>query len=172
MRISKKITIIMNSIIWKMKTLSHPNIKLSFLQRLSLDTHIKLLAGKTIWIGSMCQTRRCVDIIAFDGGSVHIGEGCFLNKNCSITAKESIVLGKNVSIGNNTVVVDHDHNFRKSCDNDENYISQPITIEDNVWIGANVVVLKGTYIGEGAVIAAGTVCRGKIAPYSVYTGIK
>jgi len=45
-----------------------------------------------------------------------------------------------------------------------------VILEEDVWIGANVVLLNGVKIGRGAVIAAGTVCRGKIPPYAIVAG--
>ena len=45
-----------------------------------------------------------------------------------------------------------------------------VTIEDDVWIGANAAILDGTHIGRGAVIAAGAVVAGKIPPYEVWGG--
>ena len=47
----------------------------------------------------------------------------------------------------------------------------PVQIEDNVWLGENVVVLKGVTIGEGAVIGAGSVVTKNIPPYAVAAGI-
>ena len=46
-----------------------------------------------------------------------------------------------------------------------------IVIGDDVWLGANVVVLDGAVIGQGCVVAAGSVVRGELEPYSVYAGV-
>ena len=51
---------------------------------------------------------------------------------------------------------------------DDEY-GKPITIEDNCWIGANATILRGTHIGEGCVIGAGTVVKGEIPPHSIVT---
>lgn len=47
---------------------------------------------------------------------------------------------------------------------------QDVILEEDVWLGANVVLLNGVKIGRGAVIAAGSVCRNKIPPYSIVAG--
>ena len=47
------------------------------------------------------------------------------------------------------------------------FLTSPIIIEDNVWIGSNCTILKGSHIGTGSVIAAGTVIKGKIPPNSI-----
>lgn len=45
-----------------------------------------------------------------------------------------------------------------------------VVLEEDVWLGANVVLLKGVRVGRGAVVAAGTVCRTKIPPYAIVVG--
>ena len=48
---------------------------------------------------------------------------------------------------------------------------QPVTIEDGVWVGANVTVLKGVTIGRGSVVAAGAVVTKSFPPYSIIGGV-
>lgn len=47
---------------------------------------------------------------------------------------------------------------------------QDVILEEDVWLGANVVLLNGVRIGRGAVVAASSVCRTKIPPYSIVAG--
>ena len=54
---------------------------------------------------------------------------------------------------------------------DRSLVTSPVVIEDNVWIGEKVVILKGVRIGEGAVIGAGAIVTHDIPPYSVAVGI-
>lgn len=49
-------------------------------------------------------------------------------------------------------------------------LDQDVVLEEDVWLGANVVLLNGVRIGRGAIIAAGTVCRTNIPPYSIVLG--
>ena len=53
----------------------------------------------------------------------------------------------------------------------EELVNKPVTIEDNVWIGCHVVVLKGVTIGTGSLIAAGSVVTKDVPPYSIAGGI-
>lgn len=101
-------------------------------------------------------------------GVLKIGEGCFINNNVSITALDSIIIGKRVTIANNVVIVDHNHNYKK--EDDSLFKSKQVCIEDDVWIGANVVILSGTKIGHNSVIGAGTVVRGTIPSNVVVYG--
>ena len=48
---------------------------------------------------------------------------------------------------------------------------QPVVIEDDVWVGSRVIILKGVTIGRGSVIAAGSVVTRSIPPYSICAGV-
>ncbi|MDD7185304.1 MAG: acyltransferase [Ruminococcus sp.] len=95
-----------------------------------------------------------------------IGKNVFFNNNCVLTCRESITIGNNVIFGPNVLIFDNDHDYK---DNDfmHKFVTKPIIIEDNVWIGGNVTILKGTHICKGAVIGAGCVVRGRIEPDTV-----
>ena len=130
---------------------------------------IRLQIGKgaSVVIGSYNQNREKMYIGVLNGGELNIGSHCFFNINSSITCAEKIVIGNNCKFGNNLVVIDHDHNYRAngiySGDNPE-FISSPVIIGNDVWIGANVVILRGTEIGDNCVIAAGSVVKDIIPP--------
>lgn len=103
-----------------------------------------------------------------EGGTLSIGDKCFFNTHVSVTCMERIRIGDRCQIANNVVIVDHDHDYRKGWGS---YRTAPVEIGDDVWIGANAVILKGSRIGDGAVIAAGAVVRGQVSAHSVYLGI-
>ena len=104
-----------------------------------------------------------------EGGRLKIGDKCFFNTQVSITCMDEISLGDRCQIANNVVIVDHDHDYRAGWGV---YRTAPVVIGNDVWIGANAVILKGSRIGDGAVIAAGSVVRGEVAPRSLYLGIE
>lgn len=91
---------------------------------------------------------------------IKIGDNTRINGAC-IHAYERIEIGKNCLIAANTQIFDgsgHD----LSMHNPANRINttgdaKPIVIGDNVWIGANCIIMPGVSIGEGSVIAAGSV---------------
>lgn len=134
---------------------------------------IRLQIGKgaSVVIGSYNQNREKMYIGVLNGGELNIGSHCFFNINSSITCAEKIVIGNNCKFGNNLVVIDHDHNYRAngiySGDNTE-FISSPVIIGNDVWIGANVVILRGTEIGDNCVIAAGSVVKDIIPPNTLF----
>lgn len=105
-----------------------------------------------------------------DNACISIGKNVFFNHNCSLTAKETITIGDNAVIANNVVIVDHDHQFG-SFGVTNGYTVAPVCIKENVWIGANSVILKGVTIGEGAIIAAGSVVNKNVPAQELWGGV-
>ena len=104
-----------------------------------------------------------------DGGLIKIGKSVYMNQNVSVTSRHSVMIGDNVIIGNNVVSVDHDHKMQLS--KGEQYSSDLVSIGDATWIGANVVILKGTTIGSNCVVGAGTVVKGVYEDGSIIVGV-
>ncbi len=121
--------------------------------------HMEIYKKGSVHLGSFNQNRGNLYLVS-DGGKIEIGNHCFFNTGSCITSTESVKIGDNCKFGNNLVVVDHDHNFRKEG-NDE-FISSPVVIGSDCWVGANVTILRGTTIGKGCVIGAGSVVKGCI----------
>ncbi len=102
------------------------------------------------------------------GGRLLIGNDVGINRNCYIAVHEEIVIGNNTIFGPGVVVVDQDHDFRDPGGlKAGRYKTGRIRIGNNVWIGANAVVLRNTDIGDNSVIGAGCVVRGNVEPGSV-----
>lgn len=105
---------------------------------------------------------------------VVIGERVFINNNATIIAdKSSIQIGDDTLIGPNFMCFDSnfhplDPNKRLSSD----YQSNPVKIGKNVFIGANVMILKGTIIGDDSIIGAGCVVSGIISDGVIVTRSK
>ena len=103
--------------------------------------------------------------IRAEQGKIVIGDKCFFNTNCSLTAMEDITIGVRCQFANNLVIVDHDHDYRAGWGH---YRTAPVHIGNDVWVGANCVILKGTTIGDHCVIAAGSVVSGEVPPGTVF----
>jgi len=105
--------------------------------------------------------------------SIKIGDNCRIHGSC-IHAYSSITIGNNCLIAANTQIIDG-NGHALSFDNTSNRINttdegKPIIIEDNVWIGLNCIILGGTHIKEGAIIAANSVVKGVVSSNSIYQG--
>lgn len=102
-----------------------------------------------------------------------VGRNFVVNSNTYINAVGSITIGDNVLIGVNVVISSGVHNY---SDRNVPVTLQPITpkeiiIEDDVWIGANAVIMPGVTLRKGTVVGAGAVVTHSTEPYSVVAGV-
>lgn len=117
----------------------------------------------------------------FDRLGVKMGDGSFANLGMKIIVSDkfrySIEIGSNVSIGPNLTLITQAAAGNGKEINEIAYVKQKLTkedriiIEDEVWIGANVVILPGVKIGRCSVLGAGAIVNTDVEPYSIYAGI-
>lgn len=130
-------------------------------------------------------------IFESEGGKISIGNHCFIGGSTFIS-HSAIEIGNNVTIAWGGTIYDHDsHSLnyldrRKDIDielddirNGRNFVknknwdivnSKPIQICDDVWIGMNVIVLKGVTIGRGAIVGAGSVVTKNVPEWTMVAG--
>ncbi|MDQ0576821.1 sugar O-acetyltransferase [Agromyces albus] len=104
------------------------------------------------------------------GSNVHIGDDFFGNVNLTFVDDVEIRIGNGVMIAPSVTLTTTGHPVHPDLRVDFRRFSEPIVIEDKVWIGSNVVVLPGVTIGYGAVIGAGSVVTRDIPPMTVAVG--
>lgn len=115
-----------------------------------------------IQFGKKCAVRQNTELSAANG-MITLADNVFINRNCMLVAHKEISIGKGTTIGPGTYIYDHDH------DGKGGFVCAPVTVGENVWIGAGCIILKGVTIGDNAVIAAGAVVT-KDVPASVVVG--
>ena len=91
------------------------------------------------------------------GYNIHLGEHSFLNYNAIILDCAPVYIGSHVFIGPNLALYTVNHPMNAKERNTGREFARPIRIEDDVWIGGNVVILPGVTIARGSVIGAGSV---------------
>ena len=100
-----------------------------------------------------------------------MGHHSFINRHCLIdNGKEWITIGNNVAIACNVSLLTTNHSYEDESRRGGQVIPKPGIIEDGAWIGANCIILPGTKITKGCVIAAGSVVKGETEPNSIYAG--
>jgi maltose O-acetyltransferase len=109
-----------------------------------------------------------LEFVTSPGACLSIGYDTYINYGTNISATSSVTIGDHCAIGQYSIIMDNDYHNPK--DHREFGHSQPIVIEDDVWIGARVIVLKGSRIGQGSVIGANSVVNGEIPPGSLAAG--
>ena len=146
---------------WKIKYAG--KCSMHWIQAFGHHTELKIKNGKAHF--GKEQITRGMAVFRVEGGELTIGDKCFFNQNVSITCKNKIVIGDRCQIANNVVIVDHDH---AGSENWGSYVETPVIIGNDVWIGAGAVILRGTTIGDKAVIGAGSIVKGDVPAGSVY----
>jgi acetyltransferase-like isoleucine patch superfamily enzyme len=106
-------------------------------------------------------TRPCLLVTWLPGALLRIGDGVGMS-GCTVCAQASVSIGSRVLIGANSVISDTDSHALDAARRAAPGDSQPVVIEDDVFIGMHVIVLKGAHIGRGSVIGAGSVVTGTI----------
>ena len=99
--------------------------------------------------------------------NITIGDDSFINYGCLMSAYSKIEINNRITIAYNCSLITESHNPYSP---DFEAIIKPIIIKDNVWIGANSVILQGVVIEEGSIIAAGSIVNSNVEPYSIYAG--
>jgi acetyltransferase-like isoleucine patch superfamily enzyme len=102
-----------------------------------------------------------------------IGSNVSINRGCNIYASRQIrdveiIIGNNVALGPNVTLFGAGHDYTQLSLPDT---AGNIVIHDYVWIGGNSTILHGVTIGEGAIVAAGSVVTKDVQPYSIVAGI-
>ena len=132
---------------------------------------------------------------------LHIDSTSYIDRSCSVVSRKQlsigyksyigndviimnllapVIIGKYSMIGPQVLIVTGNHrtdiigeymanisNNQKLPEND-----QPVVIEDDVWIGARAIILKGVTIGRGSIIGAGAIVMKNVPPYSIYVGTR
>jgi len=131
--------------------------------------------GTRIAIGPRTMVDAFVKIKPAGGsGDVEIGADCAINSGVVIYTGNGVKIGDAVLIAANCTLAPTNHAFGdvERRIRDQGFLPSKggIVIGDDVWLGANVVVLDGADIGQGCVVAAGSVVRGRLEPYSICAG--
>ena len=127
-------------------------------------------------IGSNCRLERNI-IFNFDGiyqpgPNIIIGDNNFIGNGVEFNIQARLTMGNSCLIASGVKFIDHDHGTKKSAYiKNQQSKKQEIKIGNDVWIGANAIILKGTIIEDGAIIAAGSVVKGHINSMEIWAGV-
>ncbi|WP_296350490.1 acyltransferase [Winogradskyella sp.] len=114
----------------------------------------------------------------FSFNSIELGSNIYIGKGAKFSARHSVIrINDNVMFGPNVLIRGGNHNtevvgewmffVKDKRDSDD----EDVTIESDVWVGANSTILKGVTIKKGSIVAAGAVVTKSFPPYSVIGGV-
>ena len=122
------------------------------------------LFGIRIGGGKSCIHRGCK---FFHVGKMSVGQNTVINFGCYLDNRRGIYIGNNVGIAHNTKIYTLGHDL-----NDSQFKTKgaPVSIEDNVFIFSNALIMPGITIGEGAIVLAGSVVTKDVEPWTIVGG--
>jgi len=143
-------------------------IHFDFEKQLTIGTNSAINAWTTIIIANDTRNPVAAD------SSLRIGENTYIGEYNNIRAGGGkIEIGSNCSISQHISIIASNHNIKKGSNIQDQLWSMEnnfVIIKDDVWIGANCVILPGVTIEKGAVVGAGSVVTKNIPEYAVVCG--
>lgn len=129
--------------------------------RVTLQDRVRLQPwGGRIRLGAGTQIRDACELKS--KGDLDLGEHAILGRNVTLHCNTKVLLGRHVGLAERVTIADSDH-ANDGSDTwfmEQPVVAEPVVLGDNVFLGTNVVVLRGSTIGANAVGAAGAVVVG------------
>lgn len=142
-------------------------LRFSLVTCLALSDEVCLSKESCIDFGKRLRTRGGCVFNVQEAGELRFGSDVFLNKGCQFNCRCGITVGDGCEFGPNVLVYDHDHSYRGGSLKEGDFLCNGVQIGSNCWIGANTVILRGTKIGDGCVVAAGSIIKGEYLPNQI-----
>lgn len=133
------------------------------------EAYVRLSEGAVLEVLDSSQLCYHSTIELKENAKITIGSA-YINSGAVILAASDITIGNEVLISRDVFIYDADHH--PIIDENDHHLNppKPVSIEDHVWIGLRCLVLRGSKIGEGAMIAANSVVGGKIKAGTMASG--
>jgi len=149
----------------------HPGLDIHPTARVAEGLRVVITRGGTIVIGPGCSIERNCTLTA-KGGALRIGAGTFVGEGTTMVTNAAITIGRDCLIAAGVTVRDQQH-VTTALDvaiKDQGVETSPITIGDDVWLGTRVTVLMGVTIGTRAVIGAHSLVNRSIPEAMIAVG--
>jgi acetyltransferase-like isoleucine patch superfamily enzyme len=137
-----------------------------------LGSGVRIDSMRRVRLGKSVFLDKGVILEAWDG-YLHIGNRVYIGCYSVIIGSGGVKIGSNVLMGAHCVITSANHRFsdRNIIIWEQGMSPGQVTIGEDVWLGANVKVMPGVSIGNGAVVGAGSVVTKNIADYHIAMGV-
>lgn len=155
-----------------------PDARVYYPFRIRIGRGSRLIGRVTLIANGMIEIGRGVELyegcfIQCQGGTVRIDEQSALGPYVVVYGGGDVDIGRACSIATHTTVVSTSHEFGDATTpiRDQGSTGKKVVISDDVWLGAHAVILAGTQVGKGSIVAAGAVVRENVPAYAVFGGV-
>jgi maltose O-acetyltransferase len=129
-----------------------------------------------LWILRRRGHRIAADARIYAGTTVHgaclsVGRGAFINRGCTIQADVAVTIGDDAHLGPGVRIITTSHQIGPPRRRAGERYSRPVTVDAGAWIGAGCQIMPGVTVGEGAIVAAGSVVTEDIPPNALAGGV-
>ena len=153
---------------WSLRMADHVGTRVRLRGRPAVTNHGEMIIDERVQLVSTIAT---LELVSGPGGRLEIGPRTLVNFGCSLVATELVRIGAHCHIGPYTMMLDNDFHRVEPERRLERPPSKPIVVEDNVWIGARVIVLPGVTIGRDACVGAGSVVTSDVPARTLAAGV-
>lgn len=133
------------------------------------EAYVRMAQGSVLEIEDSVKLCYHAMIEAHVNSRITIGSA-YINSGAVILSAEEIRIGKEVLVSRGVFIYDSAHHPIVDENDRQVNLAKPVVVGDHVWIGLKSVLLRGSRIGEGAVIAAGSVVGGKVKDHTMASG--
>lgn len=150
---------------------AYPNGRISIGNNCSIDRYVEIRGGNPTIVNDNVRIVKGATIKSTDQSTVIIGSRTIISQGCILDG--DIRIGEDVIFGPNVFINESDHGFsRKDIPmNQQSGISGTIVVEDDVWLGYSVAILKNVVVSKGSIIGTNAVVTKTVPPYSINVGI-
>jgi acetyltransferase-like isoleucine patch superfamily enzyme len=139
-----------------------PQLSMTWPHQVRLGKNCMIESGSSFKFDGIWQT----------GPSIRIEDNVFIGAGCEFNIRSGIDIGNDSLIASGCKFIDHDHGIiTNELMRTQHGPEKPIKIGQDVWLGCNVIVLKGVEIGDGVIVAAGAVVTKSIVGNEIWGGV-
>ena len=153
---------------WYLRQADEVGTRVRLRGRPAVTNRGRMVIGERVQLISTIAT---LELVAEEGGLLEIGPRSLVNFGCSLVASKLVSIGPRCHIGPYTMMLDNDFHRVEPERRLERPESKPIIVEENVWIGARVILISGVTVGKDACIGAGSVVTSDIPPRTLAAGV-
>ena|SRR5687767_579171 len=145
---------------WRARLAALPVVPMPLRRRILHTVGHRFAPGARMWPG-----------VLVIGCKLRLGRDAFVNGECYIDATAEVRLGDQVHLGPGVRILTTSHEIGPPERRASTLTTAPVDVGDGAWLGAGSIVLPGSRVGAGCIVAAGAVVEGELEPGAVYGGV-